>query len=161
MRPDLHREYKHPTTGLVARLNDIAKDFNITPSVAAKRLKKRIPLTDPTRPYRHKGSKVEGSKGEGSARTVRKIKALPKIFIKPRLGINPKTGSLQNKHELAASFGINVEYARLLIANGVTGKIHFQTESEKLKRAAKKKAAQEEMAKVIAALDERKAMMNV
>ena len=152
MRPDLHREYKHPTTGLVARLNDIAKDFNLSTSCAANRLKKGIPLDEPPR-------RVVGVR---APKPPKKGRVVPVLFNHERkvLAINPITGDAQNKHQLAKSLGITVEHARNCIALDKVAKIKIYTDLERKEKATRKEAAKEEMAKVIAALDERKAAMN-
>ena len=192
MRADLHREYKHPTTGLVARLGDIAKEFNLRPSTARNRLIKQIPLAEPASQHRSRKTFVHPTTGllEPMAKIaedfgipymlaytrLKKNTPLgwgkrqgerPESLRKPGklfgsqvvLGVNPLTGAMQNKHELAAALGMTAEGAKHAIRAGRTGKIRCHTEAEKLAKLNKKKAAQEEMAKVIAEMDARKAML--
>ena len=153
MRADLHREYKHPTTGLVAKLKDIAKDFSLKPANAAMRLRKRIPLTDPPRRVKGVRKPKTPNKGPSASRLYN-----PEATV---LGVNPMTGKAQNKWELAKALGITVEYARQRIVAGKTKTIKVYTEGEKLVKLTKKKAAQAEMNKLIAEMDARKAMLNV
>jgi hypothetical protein len=190
MRADLHREYKHPTTGLVASLTDIAKEFNLNISVARRRLIRQIPLDKPTRKNRkafvhpttgllEPMAKIAEDFGISYALAYARLKngmplgwskrqgECPESLRKPGklfgtavvLGVNPITGTMQNKHELATALGISPQGAKAAILAGRTGRMRGYTEVEKLDKLNKKKAAQAEMAKLIADLDERKAML--
>lgn len=147
MRADLNREYIHPKTGLVARLNDIAKDFNLSPGVARNRLIKRTPLDSPLR---------------GNSPKVKKArKVVDKMFsIKPKFGLNPFTEQIQSVSALAISMGITYAAAYFRIRNQTTGMRRKPTDEEKMAKFAKRKAAKDEMVKLIIELDKRKAAMN-